>query len=170
MKTMIELSPSRASWPREFSADRPLMDIVASRFGQPPRFQVVSQRFLAVAGTSPTVERLSCYLVSGKPVSLHLVRFHPGALPPWFAGSFLAGERLGALLEGQGWPRQQLAVSFFPEASGLLAHLPWESLGFSAFPAWVRRFWVGEGGQRAVRVWEILPWSLWLPSALGGAQ
>ncbi|MFN3414120.1 MAG: hypothetical protein ACK42L_08695, partial [Thermoanaerobaculum sp.] len=157
---MAQLFASFASFPRELSADRPLMDIVSSHFGELPRFEVVSQRWMAVAGSSPTVERLSCYRVSGRPVSLHLVRFDLGALPQRFAWFFLAGERLGALLEGQGWPRRQLEVSFFPAASGLLAQLPWESLGFSAFPALVRRFWVGEGMQTVVRVWEILPVSL----------
>lgn len=167
---MSELGSSHAPWPRELAADRSLMDIVASHFGKTPRFEVVSQRWLAVAGTSPTVERLSRYVVSGSPVSLHLVRFHPAVLPPRILGSFLAGERLGALLKGQGWPRQQLEVSFFPAATGVLAQLSWKNLGFPAFPAWVRRFWAGEGGQRAVWVWEILPLSLWLSNPLGGAE
>lgn len=159
---MIQLPRGFVCWQRQLAADQSLLELVASRFGKPPGFQVVSQRWLPVAGALPMVERFSCYAVDGKPVSLHLVRFCPGKLPAAFVNSFMGGERLGVLLEREGWRRQELEVSFFPSRPGLFASFSWKGERLPVFPAWVRRFWVGEEGRRAVRVWEVLPALLWL--------
>lgn len=158
---MIQLSQTPISRHRELAMGKPLAELVAYRFGKPPRFEVVSQRWLVEAGALPIVERFSLYAVEGRPVSLHLVRFRPEKLPASFVSSFMGGERLGALLEREGWRRRGLEVSFFSSRPQLFASLPWRNRSFPVFPAWVRRFWVGEEGQRVIRVWEVLPATLW---------
>lgn len=158
---MTQLSQPPISRHRELATHQPLVELVASHFGKVPRFQVISQRWLNVGGALSIVERFSCYTVDGKPVSLHLVRFHPGGLPAPFVSSFMGGERLGAVLQRQGWRRRGFEVSFFSSLPQLFANLPWRNRSFPVFPAWVRRFWVGETVQRAIWVWEVLPATLW---------
>lgn len=145
-------------WGRLLRQDISLAQLIRVRFGQPPAFRLLVQGPW-VAGRCGA--RVSCYLLSEGPVSLHLVRLNPGQAPGHLLGELARGRPLGECLESHGWARRGLTVrwvSRLPRALG--RYLSQRERAFW-LPGWVRHFWVGEGENPVASVWEMLPGCLW---------
>ncbi len=161
MKRATKLAARSFDWQRELAAGRPLLEVVTSCFGAGPRFEVVSQRWVTVAVRGPEVERFSCYRVGESLVSLHVVHVNRKALPRSFVRSLLNGERLGKLLQEEGWERRGVEVALRRQLPLVLRSVPWGNRFFPMGPWWVRRFFLSEGDAPALRVWEFLPARVW---------
>lgn len=155
-------------WEALLSPAWSLAELITRRFGRRPDFELLAQRPLSV-GSREVWERVSCYLLAGEPVSLHLVRLDCQLVPSSLLAELARGASLKEVLDSRGWARRGLSVKRIARPPSAL----WECLGGLGgrpwFPAWVRRFWAGEGDRPAVRVWEVLPWAVWRGEP-GGAR
>lgn len=148
-------------WEALLSPTWSLSELITRRFGRRPDFELLAQRPLAV-GAREVWERVSSYLLAGEPVSLHLVRLDGQRVPSSLLAELARGASLKEVLDSRGWARRGLSVKRVARLPSALREYLGGLDGRAWFPAWVRRFWAGEGDRPAVRVWEVLPWALWL--------